>query len=135
MQTTYWRCLIRLNEFQLRTSLLDYSAKNFAALTSLYTLWNERLSAGVPLDKELWYDLFGSGIYQEVQDVSIYKHRQDELLIDVQCGVWVNEENPFQVLFVYKVHSQSPKASDVEYFLLGNENELISYCRDRGVEK
>ncbi|MEK1828877.1 hypothetical protein AAAC51_06950 [Priestia megaterium] len=123
-----------MNEFQLRTSLLDYSAKNFAALTSLHTLWNERLSAGVPLDKELWYDLFGSGIYQDVQDVSICTHRQDELLIDVQCGVWVNEENPFQVLFVYKVHIQSLKASNVEYFTLGNEDELISYCREKGAK-
>ncbi|MFE4029290.1 hypothetical protein ACFX4N_24370 [Priestia sp. YIM B13551] len=120
-----------MNEFELREKLLSYTSRNYEALVKAHTEWNQRLAHGVPIATHLMYDLFGHTLSSAVKEELLLFVNSDKFFININADIWVNEENPFQVLFVYKVWSSTSEGSEEQYFQLGDEASLIAYCEER----
>lgn len=106
--------------------------KNYGALLNVLDSWNEKLNHGIPMAPELLADLFGHEINNTIVDEFIDAYDIPGTFIGVSVGAWMNEENPFQVVFVYKVETHTSTEDSVEMFTMGDESSLIEYCQERG---
>ncbi|TNP19164.1 hypothetical protein FHY73_15085 [Bacillus tropicus] len=106
--------------------------KNYGALLNVLDSWNEKLNHGIPIAPELLADLFGHEIHNTMVDEFIGAYDIPGTFIGVSVGAWMNEENPFQVVFVYKVETHTSTEDSVEMFTMGDESSLIEYCQERG---
>lgn len=106
--------------------------KNYGALLNVLDSWNEKLNHGIPMAPELLADLFGHEINNTMVDEFIGAYDIPGTFIGVSVGAWMNEENPFQVVFVYKVETHTSTEDSVEMFTMGDESSLIEYCQERG---
>ncbi|MEC4620781.1 hypothetical protein VST04_21990 [Bacillus paranthracis] len=121
-----------ISEFYLRKKMFNYMNKNYGALLNVLDSWNEKLNHGIPMAPELLADLFGYEINNTMVDEFIGAYDIPGTFIGVSVGAWMNEENPFQVVFVYKVETHTSTEDSVEMFTMGDESSLIEYCQERG---
>ncbi|MES9681706.1 hypothetical protein ABWK22_02075 [Gottfriedia acidiceleris] len=111
---------------------MDYIREHYDVLLKIHSEWNEKLGHGIPMAPELLADLFGSQINNAMVDVPVECCDEPGTFIDISVGALMNEENPFQVIFVYKVEVHTTTEDSVEVFSLGDEQALIQYCIERG---
>ncbi|MDA1918204.1 MULTISPECIES: hypothetical protein [Bacillus cereus group] len=121
-----------ISEFYLRKKMFNYMNKNYGALLNVLDSWNEKLNHGIPMAPELLADLFGHEINNTMVDEFIDAYDIPGTFIGVSVGAWMNEENPFQIVFVYKVETHTSTEDSVEMFTMGDESSLIEYCQERG---
>lgn len=119
--------------YDLREKMLDYMFDYTPVLTRVLREWNEKLGNGVPLPQELWHDMFGIKVKEVMEDIPIGRYLTEDKkhLFVIFAGAWVNPDNPFEVVFAYKVKEAM---EEFVYFKIGEEEQLLDYCQDRGFE-
>lgn len=117
--------------FELRKEMFDYMYDNYPVKYRVLNDWNKKMSLGIPLPQELWYDLFGKEVEKKLEARPIDHHTTDKRVLVISAGVWVNPDNPFEVVFCYKVIEA---LVEPVYFKMGDEDSLIKYCKERGCE-
>lgn len=122
-----------ISEFQIRKKLFDYMDRHNEILIRFLSTWNEKLGHGIPMAPELLVDLFGCDLFTSMEDEMIHSKEGNNAYVILSVGPWMNEENPFQVVFVYKVEIHTSTEDIVEYFHMGYEQELIKFCYERGL--
>ncbi len=106
--------------------------KNYGVLLRILDSWNEKLNHGIPMPQQLLADLFGHEINNVMVDEFIDAYDVPGTFIAVSVGAWMNEDNPFQVVFVYKAESHTSNGSYIEMFPMGDEKQVIEHCMERG---
>ncbi|MGM2632435.1 hypothetical protein [Bacillus cereus group sp. Bce040] len=121
-----------ISEFHLRKKMFNYMNKNYGVLLRILDSWNEKLNHGIPMPQQLLADLFGHEINNAMVDEFIDAYDVPGTFVAVSVGAWMNEDNPFQVVFVYKVEIHTETEDNVEMFVMGDEADLIEYCKEKG---
>ncbi|UOE58198.1 hypothetical protein [Cytobacillus oceanisediminis] len=123
-------------EFQLRKNMLDYIDEMTPILTRYLKEWNEKMIHGIPIGKSFWYDLFGRNIKLLMEPKTFFEGSVPDGILRIFIAPYINEDNPFQVLFVYRVETiiSTTREHSVEYFSIGEEHLLLEYCEERGIE-
>ncbi|BCT30402.1 hypothetical protein [Bacillus velezensis] len=114
--------------FQLRKHMIEHVKKTHIPLMDYIYTWNEKLSQGIPIPQDMLSDLFGNDLYKKFQDEVISSTEISGQTAILSIGPWVNPDNPFQVIYVYKVQFNK----DIEFFNIGEESILIDFCLERG---
>jgi hypothetical protein len=106
--------------------------RHYEVLIQVLGSWNEKLNHGIPMAPELLADLFGHEVNSAMVDEFVQAYDVPGTFISISVGAWMNEENSFQVIFVYKVETHTLTEDSVEMFVMGDEESLIKYCKERG---
>lgn len=118
-----------MDVYELRSRLFEYNLKHFKKLTELHIKWNEKLKRGITISDEFLFELFGHEILASFDEEEVMIHNDMKVLI----GIFVNEDNPFQVVFGYKVEPVHSNVEEYQLFLSGQENMLFDYLEQKGV--
>ncbi|MEX3713422.1 hypothetical protein ABFV99_13540 [Cytobacillus horneckiae] len=114
-----------MNEFELRQQLLNCTERIQNKVNEYLMDWNQKLSVGVPIEKEFLYDLFGRRLEQQYKKESILTIETPNYNLIVSVGLLVNKDNPFQTMVVYFLEQENQTEYNIEVFLFGNETELL----------
>jgi hypothetical protein len=117
-----------VDAFDLRDKLFKYTGTHYKELIELQLKWNEKLKRGIPISDEFLFDLFGHEILASFDEEEIMVYNDLKVIV---C-LCVNEENPFQAVFAYKVEPLNSNVKQYELFLAGQENMLFQYLNEKG---